>query len=309
MTHIRRGDVVESTSNALEVGNVSRIEDRLERLEGLVREIRGLVGPFGALLPDGKMLVHTLHGLKLIIDPLELVMAPQLIVYRQWEPDITNLMREYVHTNTVFVDVGANIGYFTCLVASIIRNEGCGKVIAIEPNPECLALLDRNVSINWSMCEIEVHRSAAANFKGTSRLAVPVNRAANAHLDLGKIASSEPLHEVLVAPLDELVGEEVIVDLLKIDVEGHEWAVLQGARNLLERSPSIKIIMEWSASQMSAAGFSTKEMLNAFDELKLVAHRLPNNLNIDGHTLAEFAYTDDQLSAVDYANILLVRRD
>ncbi|HWB50482.1 MAG TPA: FkbM family methyltransferase [Stellaceae bacterium] len=281
------------------------IERRLAMIERLATEIRGLVGPFGALLPDGRMLVQTLHGIKLYIDPLDLIMAPNLIVYRQWEADVTALLLNALDRDTVFVDVGANIGYFTCLAGSIIGTQGRGRVIAIEPNPACLALLDANLIVNWSMCDIAVHRLAAANFTGSAKLSIPSRRAPNAHLQLDGTAADGEVCEVPVTTLDNLLPPDLAVDFMKIDVEGHEWSVLDGARSVIERSPRLHILIEWSPGQMAAAGVASRTMIELFRDLGLVAYPLPNALS----QLAEegVPLNANQLGATHYGNILLAR--
>jgi FkbM family methyltransferase len=296
---------MDSSETASLANRLEEIDRRLATVETLAKEIRQLVGPFGTLLPDGRMLVQTLHGIKLYIDPLDLIMAPNLIVYRQWEADITALLRRSLEPDTVFVDVGANIGYFTCLAASTIGPGGCGKVIAIEPNPACLELLDANLVINWSMCEVEVHRLAVSNFEGTARLALPPRRAANAHLQRGDGLASNETCEVQVFSLDRLFPSGLCVDLMKIDVEGYEWFVLDGARRVIEESPRLHVVMEWSLPQMSEAEIRPEMMFDLFASLGLVPYRLPASL----HHMDEEAtrYPVEELAATRYANIVLAR--
>ena len=79
---------------------------QIERIGTELRQIRSLVGPFGVPFPDGTMLVQTLYGTKYFIDPTDMVMAPQLVVYRQWESDLSTFMVNSTTKHTVFVDVG-----------------------------------------------------------------------------------------------------------------------------------------------------------------------------------------------------------
>ncbi len=283
---------------------ISRVETRVDNLESIARETRSLVGPFGVPLPDGMMLVQTLHGIKLVIDPLDRVMAPNLIIYRQWEPEIARLLATSIDSNTVFVDVGANIGCHSCLAGSIIGRSGTGKVIAIEPNPVCCELLRRNIQLNWSMCPIEVMPIAVSNFKGTANLAIPLHHAPNAHLALSEGDNEGKSTPVAVSTLDQLIPDG-IVDIIKIDVEGHEWAVLDGARNLLARSPNPRIVLEWSRAQMDRAGYSPEAFFTLFDELCLAPYRLSSTLQNIG--ASGVRYERAELEKLDYANLVLAR--
>lgn len=297
----------------MDVDALKEVKQRLDELADQVRELtrlsqetRSLVGPFGVALPDGTILVQTIWGHKLVIDALDLIMTPNLVVYRQWEPDLSRLVADYCSRDTVFVDVGANVGYFTCLAASRIGPGGSGQVVAVEPNPHCIALLDRNLSINWSLCRVTVEQAAASETEGLGWLVAPKDRLANAHL--GKAHGKEDRIAVAMRPLDRMLEGVGRVDLLKIDVEGHERAVLLGARELVERSRGIRILMEWSVAQMAAAETTPDAMLETMARLELVPCRLPASLGASdiGQGLV---LSGEELKATPYANILLVHLD
>src|SRR5579863_3318673 len=287
-----------------------QLQSDIRAIAATVADIRSLVGPFGALLPDGNMLVQTLFGNKYIIDPLDLIIAPNLIVYRQWEAELSAFFNMALTPDTVFVDVGANFGYFTCLAGSRIGLSGTGRVFAIEPNPKCAELLRKNVLINWSMCPVEVFQNAVAERECTLELIVPKNRAANAHLGPSGDRPLEPyqdIFEVSVRPLDSIIPEGKVVDLMKIDVEGHEFAALSGARAVISRSPDIRIVMEWSPGQMKNAGYTAVRVYELLREHDLRAYRLPSGGSFDGAGASEKISVSD-LSAMSYDNILLTRR-
>lgn len=284
---------------------LDRLDDQMRELTRIAQETRALVGPFGVTLPDGTILVQTLWGHKLVVDALDLIMTPNLVVYRQWEPDLSRLVAEHVSPDTVFVDVGANVGYFTCLAASRIGPGGRGRVIAVEPHPHCLALLERNLTINWSLCPVTVERAAASDAEGIGALVAPRDRLANAHL--GKAHDKEETVPVLLRPLDRMLEDVPEVDLLKIDVEGHEQAVLLGARDVIRRSPNIRILMEWSTQQLGAAGTTPDALLDVIADLRLVPCRLPVMLRT--LEMEDLVCSRDELRATPYANILLVCDD
>jgi FkbM family methyltransferase len=288
---------------------LARIEARTQIIEQYASETRRLVGPWAVTLADGKLLVHTLHSLLMIVDSTDLIITPQLVVYRQWEPELTQLFWNSLRSDTVFVDVGANIGYFTLLAGSRIHAGNPGRVIAVEPNPECCALIERNLAINWSMCDIALHKVAVGAQQGDAWLASPADRAANAHLSRdGGEAGGERKFRVPMQTLDALVPDGLAVDILKIDVEGHELAVFDGASRVIAQSPDIRIIMEWSQSQMSSAGVSSQAMQDKLASFGLVARRLPtskslNDISLENSPLIPF----EQLSQMAYDNILLTK--
>lgn len=279
---------------------LAALEQRSDEALRLVREIRELVGPFGAPMPEGRMLVQTLHGLKYLIDPSDLIMAPQLIIYRQWEPDLSALFVQLLGPDSVVIDVGANFGYFTCLAASRIGASAGGRVLSIEPNPRILELLRANVAINWSMAPVEVLPFAAGETHGAATLWAPANRAANASLSTQ--VGGDAI-EIAMRPLDSLTPPGLAVTLLKIDVEGHEAGALRGARRVIADSPDIIIVIEWSIDQMTAAGETPQTMLRLLDELGLVAHDLP----ADGDLQKARPLAPETLAHTPYANLILRR--
>src|ERR1700759_5119615 len=100
---------------------LARLEARAQTVAHYAAEPRRLVGPWAVSLADGKLLVHTLHSLLMVVDSTDLIITPQLVVYRQWEPELSQLLWNSCRGDTVFVDVGANIGYFTVLPGSRIH--------------------------------------------------------------------------------------------------------------------------------------------------------------------------------------------
>ena len=246
------------------IEKLDSLRQEIAEIKETVRATRQLVGPFVATFPDGSMLAQTIHGVKYFIDPEDMIITPQMIVYRQWESDLSSLFREFCTPDSVVVDIGANFGYFTCLAGVLIGARGNGRIFAFEPNPKLARLLRRNLEINWSMAPIEVREVAVADFSGEVTLYIPRAHGANASLSASDSPDADRV-KVEAVRLDDAVPADVVVDLMKIDVEGHEYGVLSGARQIIERSPEIKVVMEWSRSQMAAAGVDPDKIIQYFE--------------------------------------------
>jgi FkbM family methyltransferase len=230
-------------------------------------------------------------------------MTPQLVVYRQWEAQLSALLPKLCPPGSVFVDVGANFGYFTCLCASKIGRAGRGRVFSFEPNPACLRLLDKNLLINWSMSPVQVFRGAAGVQRTTVKLSVPRGHAANASLSIP--ARDADLVDVPMTRIDAFVPEDIVATYMKIDVEGHEYGALKGAAALIARSPDLRIVMEWSPEQIREAGYRIDQMLDLFEELKLTCHRLPPTIH--DFDAAQSLLSRADMATIGYDNILLCR--
>ena len=133
------------------------------------------------------------------------------------------LLADLVKPGMTVVDVGANIGYYSLYFAGLVGSKG--KVVAIEPSPENLPELRLNISAN-QLSNVRLFESAVGAERGEVAFAAGINGGI-----LGDDASGT--YRVPVAPLDELIEDGV--DFLKIDVEGFEGAVVEGARRLLSQ--------------------------------------------------------------------------
>ena len=145
-----------------------------------------------------------------------------------YEPKTSNFFNAHIKDYKVFIDVGANIGGYS------IRAAKYCKVYAIEPLPRNYKILKINEKLN--NVKINSFNIAAGNKNGKIKLyyepgaygTPSVKRKQNYFI------------EVEMKPLDEIINEERI-DLLKIDIEGAEDLVLEGARNLLKRTKMVII--------------------------------------------------------------------
>lgn len=276
-----------------------QLEQKVDYVAAKVDEMRLLVGPFAVTLADGSLLTQTIHGVKFFLDPDDLIITPQMVIYRQWEADLSDLFHRLCTPETVLVDVGANFGYFTVLGANLIGNRSTGQVFSFEPNPKLAALARRNLEINWSMAPIFFQETAVADFSGSVTLHIPEGHGANASLS----APDEFDCEERVVPavrLDDVLPAGLAIDLLKVDVEGHEAGVLRGAREVIARSPNLHLVMEWSQRQMQQAGVDPAEIVGMLDGFT------PHRIEIGCEPLVH-PESFEWLMAQEYTDALFVR--
>jgi len=197
-------------------------------------------------VPLRHLLKRRVFGSTLVLDVSR---ETQQLVYLSGErvvPEryfVKRLLRHGMHV----VDVGANIGYYTSLFQSVIGPEG--HVTCIEPSPENLVELHDNIRENgWS--NVTLHECAVGNQTATVGLRWGVNS--------GVVALSEGYLQATMCPLDSLVPDKC--DFLKIDVDGYEWLVLQGARNVIERDKPI-LFLEYHPELVGRHGGSLTEIL------------------------------------------------
>jgi FkbM family methyltransferase len=124
------------------------------------------------------------------------------------------------------VDAGANVGYFTWLAARCVGRRG--RVLAAEPSPVAFARLADSVRAN-GLTQVSVHPVGLSDAPGEAVLYVPPAAHGNHSPTMAPAEDWDPIR-VPVTTLEALLDREGIdqVDLLKLDVEGHEPRVLAG---------------------------------------------------------------------------------
>lgn len=164
---------------------------------------------------------------------------------------IHRLMDSHLHPGGVVVDVGANIGCNTVYAARKVGS--AGRVIAIEPAGDNLAVLRTNIARN-ALDNVTVAAVAAGKASGTCSFYLRgAVSAVNSFYADSVYASVTDVVTVPVEPIDALVTGNA--DLVKIDVEGAELDVLAGMTRLLT-SPAIRLIVEWHPLLQEKAGYA-----------------------------------------------------
>ncbi|MBM4104737.1 MAG: FkbM family methyltransferase [Phycisphaerae bacterium] len=182
------------------------------------------LGRFGARCPKRAVFRFADREFEMELDLAE---SPECgYLFRHPAPPIARLVREGGRT---MLDVGANAG-----LHALCGRSTFARVHAFEPNPTTAARLVRNISMSGAEEHVRVHRVALSDRSGTASISVE-----RGHSGASRLGADSPQDSVAV-PLDTLdaVADRegfVEVDLVKIDVEGHEAAVVRGGRRLLAR--------------------------------------------------------------------------
>ena len=177
-----------------------------------------------------------------------------------YEPQETVLVLSLLRPGMCFVDVGANWGYYTLLAADLVGPTG--RVVAFEPHPTLVSLLEQNVSLNGLACTILP--IAVADKVGEMTLSGFDQADGNwAVSKLGDLADRErPQFQVQTGLLEELLDENGIdeVDLLKIDIEGAEALVIPTLDEGLARGRYKRILLELHPPVLAQEGVSSQTL-------------------------------------------------
>jgi FkbM family methyltransferase len=237
------------------MGNEQVLKVLEARLSGIEQR---LAGGNAVYMGDGRVLTKA-KFLELIylLDAADRLIVPRFIMDGVYEAEVTSYLLRNITPASRCVDVGANFGYYTCLMARLAPH---GHTSGIEADPTTFELLRDNVAINWLEKAATVHNLAASDHEGEMTLYRRDRRSGNTSIiNLGADALAG-LGECPATPftaksstLDTLFSQPI--HFLKVDIEGAEPLLFRGAKGIIANSPDLRIIMEWSPSQLVAAGF------------------------------------------------------
>jgi FkbM family methyltransferase len=153
------------------------------------------------------------------------------------------LVKRYLRRGMTFVDVGANVGYYTLMAASLVGAEG--KVLAFEPSPYAFGRLTTVVKNNC-LAQVQVAQVGLSDTSGELQLYMPKttgNHSPSMIANDGGVPIS-----VAVRRLDDYLMAAKVnhVDLMKIDVEGFEPNVIRGAEGYLRAGKIRAILCEFN---------------------------------------------------------------
>ena len=203
------------------------------------------------------------------------VIGMNLLLEGVHEPEITSRMLELLNPGDVFIDVGANIGYYT-LLASHAVGDG-GLVLSFEPSPENVGLLGHNLALNQAQ-NVVMFSEALSDHQGMAKLSLPWYFNSGV-CSLGRGPSADGTFDggftlTALRTLDEVldaVNFKRSVTLVKIDAEGHEMHVLRGMKNLLSTTGNLQI-----ACELSPESYSANELLEYMQGFGFEAEYLRN---------------------------------
>ena len=203
---------------------------------------------------DARTALTTLHDGQLIfVDPLDEQLTPSIVAYGRWESWIERAILQLIKPGDRVIEVGANVGYYTLILGAAIGPTG--RLDAFEANPQMARLLRRSVGCNGRGETVSVHEQIVADRAGPMQLYVSDRYAGAGNLVEHGWGIGDDTHviEREAVRLDDLFAGQT-VDFIRIDTEGAEILILNGALELLRRSERIKLCIEWSVGMMSARG-------------------------------------------------------
>jgi FkbM family methyltransferase len=182
-----------------------------------------------------------------------------------YEPELRQIFRAVLPVGGVALDIGANIGWHTLLMARLVGENG--RVIAAEANPSVRSRLQDNLNFN-RFGHVEVLPYAVADSEGTAEFYGPEVKdaeSANGHVITDGAEAKNRIIRVETRRLDSIVSTVQVdrLDLIKIDVEGYELPVLQGGEQIIAKFRP-HIVFEYNAEYVARGRGSPRAIAEFF---------------------------------------------
>ena len=226
-----------------------------------------------------------------------------IYISRVWEHETSEIIKKFSKICDTFVDVGCNIGYYSCLYSHCNPE---GKIYAIDPNPEMVRRTKENLKLN-SCKEYRVFNLGVSNRSEELELTIAKSKHSSASFAYNPSRHSPDMVtriKVQVKTLCDILSEEVLGSaFLKVDTEGYEYNVFSG----LDPDHGLifdYIVFEYSMGALKRAGVEPASLVR----LKLFSHYLLYFINEDG-SLTEQKGEDICVPEDVTVNCLLVKKD
>jgi FkbM family methyltransferase len=204
---------------------------------------------------DDNLVLRNIQGSKMYLDLSDLGLSWELIVRGIHEERATKVLRQEVKEGMTVVDIGANLGYYALMEASIVGDKG--QVYALEPVRRNFDILCKNIRANGYE-NVKAYCIAVSSSSGTAKMTLTNRSNWGSLLDVNGEAVSEyakanknrlpkQIVEVPTISLDEFLAEQGVhqVNFIRMDLEGYEIEVIKGMTNTLENMPSpLKLFIE-----------------------------------------------------------------
>ncbi len=205
------------------------------------------------------------------------------------------LMKQFINPSHIIVDVGANIGFYASYFSKLTGPKG--KVYCFEPDAYNYKRL---LQTTRSLTNVLTTNAAVSSTNG--HLDFYLSHDKNVDHRAYAPESYASKHTVDCISLDSFLGDDVRIDILKVDVQGYEMQVYEGAKQLLAANPNLKIFSEFWPYGLQQAGASKESFLNFFTQLGFLVYHIQETglTKITPETLDSFPIDERA-----YFNVLL----
>jgi FkbM family methyltransferase len=256
----------------------------------------------------GRSIKVSVRGKTLNMDLRDQAVSAAIFADGVWELEETEFIERSLRPGMVFVDIGANIGYYSLIASTLV---GCaGRVLAFEPDPGNFALLQRNVAENQCENVIAVQKAVSTATRQMTLYRSGDNFGDHRTYEPGDTKVGPRRHKLSVATVEAVSLDEYLasrhprVDFVKMDIQGSEPDAFAGMRGTLKQNPDVTILTEFWPTGLKQAGADPKAFLAEVRACGFLVHELAEG------QVREVSDADifGRVSASEYMSLALSRK-
>lgn len=219
-------------------------------------------------------LIGSLHNLTLkILKPEQISVENQIMyldpkdslrlsIQKSHDPVQTSLVKKLIKNGDIVLDIGAHIGYYTLIFASLTGPKG--KVFAFEPAPDNFEILNRNVLVNNYKNVVLINKAASDISKGTFLYISKTSQADHKTYDDNKNRNSINVNSLNLDNYFKNIQKRI--DFVKIDAQGFEYKILEGMKTIIKTNKKLKILTEFCPEGITKTGKDPKQFLKILSD-------------------------------------------
>jgi FkbM family methyltransferase len=218
-----------------------------------------------------------------------------------YEKFTANIFAQFCRDSDVIIDIGAHVGFYS-LIAAQANPEA--RIIAIEPSPVNVEVLEKNLTLNAS--KVEVIQKVFSSENG--RVNFDIAEAS----DNSCVGESPASPTIKVIQIDTITGEELLLDLesritLKIDIEGFELNALQSLERIMQSGTEVKLFLEFNPSCLVRSGVTSQELFEKLNDFGFRVFALSDEYCRWTEVIFPRIPDDNILNKMGYVNLVCVK--
>lgn len=185
------------------------------------------------------IIIRKVQGSKMYLDLKDEGISKDLALDGIREPESTKMIKKILKPGDIVVDIGANRGYYALMESRLVGKNG--KVYAIEPVQDNINALKKNIELN-NYPNIKVFQVAIGDKNTTTKMYI--SSFSNWHSFINHKQKITSTIDIKVISLDNFLKDKEYPYFIRMDVEGYEYQILKGMKNVLERRKPLKLFIE-----------------------------------------------------------------
>ncbi|MDR0898967.1 MAG: FkbM family methyltransferase [Lactobacillaceae bacterium] len=226
-------------------------------------------------LGNNRALTRLLWGQKIIVDTEDLSLSPHILLDGYWERWISEVFLKAIKPGMHVIDIGSNLGYYSLLAGRLLGAKG--RLTCFEANPVMADITLRNLDINGFGGISEVISKAVYKEESTLPFTILKRHKGSSGLFVGSSEIQNVFHEssekilVPTVSLDQFFPSGTRIDVIKVDAEGAEPYIFEGAQRLLKEN-NVQVFMEFDPGIIK--DYSIEKFLQMLKTLQFNAYEI-----------------------------------